>query len=163
MTTWAFLCTRGLEIYGIYPFLPSWLLSFLIEMWTCMVFPNMLWYVGGFFFPFLGLPHFFLITKCEGHLLSHRNSLWVALTCCLTISESGNCHQGKVLTQEYQVLRNEECICLCLSSSDDLISLRNVRASSVSALTLKSAPCPVILLEGHGLSKQSQMDKTCRW
>lgn len=73
------------------------------------------------------------------------------------------CHQRKVLTQKYQVLINEECICLCLSNFDYFISLRNIRANIVSAVTLRSPPFPVILLEGLGLSKQSQMDKTCRW
>lgn len=134
-------------------------------MWTWAVFSNAVCW--GIFFPFLGLPHFFLVTKCETprssseppklkeshpYLLLNNFSVWKLPY-----------HQIKVLTQEYKVSSNEDCICLCLSNFDDFISLRSVRAGSVSALTLKSPPSPVILLEGLGLSKQSQMDKTCRW
>lgn len=48
-----------------------------------------------------------------------------------------------------------------LSSLGDIISLRNIRASSVSALALKSPHFPVKLLVRHGLFKQSQMDSFC--
>lgn len=48
-----------------------------------------------------------------------------------------------------------------LSSLGDLISLRNTRASSMSALALKSPCFPMKLLVGLGLSKQSQRDSFC--
>lgn len=48
-----------------------------------------------------------------------------------------------------------------LSSLGDLISLRNTRASSMSALALKSPRFLMKLLVGLGLSKQSQRDSFC--
>ena len=131
----------------------------------------MVWYVGASFFA--SFVCFFLIAECEAQRASSEapkfkescSSLllyfrsWTKVFLCLeiTLFTTKWKYQSRNI-KELSLKQWGTHMPVPPSSLGDFISLRNIRASSVSALALKSPHFPVKLLVGLGPSKQSQTD-----